>query len=174
MVSWNNIISETPVRRKVFISYYHGGDQRYYEDFSNSFGKSYEVFSDRSLDRARDSGDPEYIIRYIRENHLSGSSTLIVLCGLQTAYRKYVDWEIAAGLRREMALVGIKLPSLPVVNDASSKPARLQDNIDSGYAEWIWWENAQDVNALRGCIERANGRRKALIQNFRPRMVRNG
>ena len=90
--------SATPasVKRRIFVSYHHGQDQTYYNAFSNIFGSELAVFSDRSLDRARDSDDPEYIMRYIRENHLTGASTLIVLCGTQTPYRRFVDWEIRA------------------------------------------------------------------------------
>ena len=65
---------------------------------------------DIALARAVDSDDPEYIMRYIRENHLSGASTMIVLCGAGTRWRKYVDWEIRAGLAQQMSLIGVKLP----------------------------------------------------------------
>lgn len=121
-------------KRRVFVSYHHALDQAYQDAFCRSFGTGLEVFTDRSLDRARDSDDPEYIMRYIRENHLTGSSTLIVLCGVEAPRRKFVDWEISAGLRQRMALLGVRLPTLPVVGNACAKPARLQDNIVSGYA----------------------------------------
>ena len=98
------------IKRRVFVSYHHGGDQLYYDAFCSHFCGSLNVFADRSLDRARDSDDPEYIMRYIRENHLSGASTMIVLCGAGTRWRKYVDWEIRAGLAQQMSLIGVKLP----------------------------------------------------------------
>ena len=163
------------VRRRVFVSYHHGRDQRYYDAFSNLFGQTLQVFADRSLDRARDSNDPDYIMRYIRENHLTGASTLIVLCGLETPQRKFVDWEIAAGLRQGMALIGVKLPSLQVVDDGCAKPARLQDNIDSGYAVWTWWDSlTESVGSLTRLIEATNERPKDRIDNSRPRRSRNG
>ena len=165
----------TGTKRKVFVSYHHGGDQIYYDNFCARFSTAYSVFNDRSLDRARDSNDPEYIMRYIRENHLSGASTLIVLCGVQTRWRKYVDWEILAGLNQEMSLIGVKLPSLAVIGGGCNKPDRLQDNIDSGYALWTTWETINnDLRQLTSLIETANGRPKRLIDNSRARRVRNG
>lgn len=162
-------------KRKVFVSYHHGNDQAYYDAFSQHFGSTFDVLSDRSLDRARNSDNPDYIMRYIRENHLTGASTLIVLCGLQTQYRKYVDWEIHAGLNQSMALLGVKLPPLQVVGNGCAKPDRLQDNITSGYASWVWWENfVQSLEAVTQWIEDANGRAKRLIENGRARRMRNG
>lgn len=164
-----------PVKRKVFVSYHHGNDQWYYDEFCRAFYGTYEVITDRSLDRARDSNDPDYIMRYIRENHLSGSSTLIVLCGLQTPYRKFVDWEISAGLRQQMALVGVKLPAVQVIDDGCSKPDRLQDNLKTGYAVWRWWESiTANVENLTAAIEEANAKPKSLIDNSRSRRLRNG
>lgn len=162
------------VKRKVFVSYHHGGDQWYYDTFSSVFHDGYDVISDRSLERARDSNDPGYILRYIRENHITGSSTIIVLCGAETWRRKYVDWEIHAALAQQTSLLGIKLPSLQVVNDGCSKPDRLQDNIDSGYAKWVWWEHIISSPAtLLEYIEKANSADRRLIVNTRDRMYRN-
>ncbi|HJP69554.1 MAG TPA: TIR domain-containing protein [Sphingomicrobium sp.] len=164
-----------PPKRKVFVSYHHGGDQGYCDDFCSRFSTGLNIFSDRTLDRARDSEDPEYIMRYIRENHLTGASTLIVLCGLQTRWRKYVDWEIGAGLRQEMSLVAIKLPTAPLIGGLWHKPDRLQDNVDSGYALLSRWETIVSApGQLTTLIEAANARPKRLIENSRPRRLRNG
>jgi len=174
-LSGYGISVQPKVKRKTFVSYHHGGDQWYYDRFSSVFHDRYEVISDRSLDRARDSNDPEYILRYIRERHITGSSTVIVLCGLETPKRKYVDWEIEAALRQETALVGIKLPSVPIVGAGCNKPARLQDNIDSGYAKWDLWEKIiESPDRLLQLIEDANNSSKRLIRNSRARMRKNG
>jgi hypothetical protein len=160
-------------KRKVFISYHHGGDQGYYNALSEHLASRLDLVTDRSLERARDSDDPAYIMRYIRENHLAGASTLIVLCGAQTPVRKYVDWEILAGLGQRMALVGVGLPTIKWFdNGGTDKPPRLQDNIDSKYAAWQMWSDfLADPVSL---IEDANGRSKNLIVNSRQRRVRNG
>lgn len=164
-------------RRKVFISYHHAGDQDYYDFFSRTFGAQYDVFYDNSLDRARDSQDEGYILRYIRENHLTGSSCLIVLCGADTWGRKYVDWEIKAALDQTMGVLAILLPTLkPFVVDGPIKvPARLDDNLESNYALIKHWntatKTAQDLSDL---IEESLKRPKAWIDNTRPRRQRNG
>ncbi len=83
--------------------------------------------------------------------------------------------EIAATLDKEHGLIGVKLPTLSVVNDGCAKPDRLQDNINSGYAVWAWWENITATPAvLSSLIEQANAKSKILILNSRARRVRNG
>ena len=162
-------------RRRVFVSYHHGGDQDAYDQFSRRLDDIYDVIHDSSLDRRIDSNNPEYVIRRIREDYIRGSSCTLVLCGLQTPYRKFVDWEIDATLQQHGGLIGIRLPSLPIVNDGSEKPPRLQDNIDSGYALWTWLDGIfNDPQSLSDLIEQANARSVGLIRNSRPRRLRNG
>ena len=48
-----------PVRRKVFVSYHHGGDQAYYDAFSSTFHDQYDAITDNSLEREIDSSSPE-------------------------------------------------------------------------------------------------------------------
>jgi hypothetical protein len=165
-----------PPRRKVFVSYHHGGDQAYYDRFSADFHDGYEAITDNSLERRVDSGDVDYVMRRIRETNLAGSSTIIVLCGSETPKRKYVDWELYAALNQKMAVLGIGLPTLQVYpNGGTDKPARLQDNITNGYGEWTnWREIAGNPVQLTAAIERANARAKSLIDNSRARMARNG
>jgi hypothetical protein len=162
-------------KRKVFVSYHHGGDQHYYDQFARHFAATYEAVKDNSLDRQIQSDDVDYVMRQIRENYVSGSSCTIVLCGQMTPFRKYVDWEIDATLQRQHALIGVKLPALPIVNGGCAKPARLQDNIDSGYVVWTWWEHiASNAALLPELIEKANGKPNHLIRNNRERRLRNG
>ena len=157
-------------KRRVFVSYHHDNDESYYDLFAVWFASISDVVTDRSLDRRVDTDDPEYTMRRIREGHLRGSSCTIVLCGLQTYQRKYVDWEICASLNQEAGLLGVLLPKpwqTPI-------PARLYDNVASGYAVLVPWSNlvASPYN-LRLLLENALARRKALIVNSRPTMRRN-
>ncbi len=163
-------------RRRVFVSYHHGNDQPYYDEFSRVFHDDYELITDRSLARRIDSADVNYVMRRIREEHLSGSSCTIVLCGAETPRRKYVDWEIMASLDQRMGLVAIGLPTIEAfTNGGTAKPLRLQDNIDSGYAEWINWATlAARPAALAESIESAVAKSGRLIVNTRERMHRNG
>jgi len=105
----NNVLSNLGrlVRRRVFVSYHHDGDQHYYEEFARIFAGSLEIFHDASLERAYDSGDHEYIRWSIRQNNITGSSCTIVLCGARTHERKYVDWEIKATLDKFRGLIGV-------------------------------------------------------------------
>ena len=41
-------------KRKVFVSYDHGGDRAYYESFMNTFSDRYDVIHDNSVERAID------------------------------------------------------------------------------------------------------------------------
>ena len=93
-----------------------------------------------------------------------------------TRWRKYVDWEIKATLDKAHGLIGINLPHNPRYGNGNvHKPDRLQDNIDTGYALWISWEDlAAGPDYLRQCIEYANARDKRFIVNTRPLRERNG
>ena len=163
------------VRREVFVSYHHGGDQEYYNALSKNMHDRLQLLTDNSLERQIDSGDHNYIMRRIRERYLHGSSCTIVLCGENTWKRKYVAWAINASLTQNMGLVGVRLPTLSILaNGGTVKPARLQDNIDSGYAVWVSWDDiVTNSNALTDAIERANAMSKQMINNSRARQGRN-
>lgn len=163
-------------RRSIFISYYHGGHQAYYNEFSRIFSQSYGIVRDNSLDRIIDSDVTGYVRQTIREDYITGTSCTLVLCGNITPFRKYVDWEIKATLDKQHGLIGVKLPELAIVNNGCLKPTRLQDNIDSGYAVWTHWENLIIGGAatLKGVIEASIGKSKELIDNSRTMMKRNG
>lgn len=162
-------------RRSVFVSYHHGGDQPYYDAFSRTFHDTYETVRDNSLERAIDSDNVDYVRRQIREKYITGTSCTFVLVGARTCGRKYVDWEIEASLDKYHGLIGVQLPTLPV--DAQGKvqvPERLSDNINSGYALWISWDQlTTSVQACSNYIETANGRNRSLIDNSRARRLRN-
>ncbi|HWR15634.1 MAG TPA: TIR domain-containing protein [Terriglobales bacterium] len=114
----------------------------------------------------------------IRDNNISGTSCTIVLCGAHTHGRKYVDWELKGTLDKEHGLIGVQLPSVARATDGKSiVPTRLHNNIVSGYALWITWDQLMGgANALKGYIEDAldTARRpKRLIVNGRDMMRRN-
>lgn len=164
---------QIPTKRKVFISYHHGNDQDWFDYFSGKFGEEYEIFFDQSLDGRIRSNDTEYVNRRIREDFIVGSSITIVLCGVETWKRKYVDWEIYSTLYHEHALLGIALPRHFIRDGLIIVPDRLHDNIESGYAHWISWE--EDPVALKREIEVAISRsqNKLLLRNDREKLGRN-
>ena len=167
---------ETPVKRKVFISYHHGGDQAYYDAFSSHFDDRYDIIYDNSLDRVIDSENTAYVMQRIKDNFITGSSCTIVLIGADTHKRKYIDWEIEATLDARHGLVGIRLPTAPqTTNGGILVPDRFLDNYQSGYAVWSSWDALDNGTAdLAALIEQANARDKNLIRNGRARRLRNG
>jgi hypothetical protein len=111
-------------------------------------------------------------MRRIREEYLTGTSCTVVLCGKETPWRKFVDWEIKATLDKQHGLVGVGFPDNPVTNGKVRVPDRFLDNYQSGYAVWLSWEqlflNQQpNVAVLRRAIENANAKSKDLIENGR-------
>tara|TARA_R110001583_G_scaffold195353_1_gene372134 strand:- start:17602 stop:18126 length:525 start_codon:yes stop_codon:yes gene_type:complete len=164
------------IRRKIFVSYHHGGDRFYYERLIALFDDTYEVIQDNSVERSIQSNDTDYVIRAIRERYITGSSCTLVLCGKDTPQRKFVDWEIKATLDKSHGLIGVNLPSNPkTINGKYAVPDRLFDNLNSGYAFFATWaELTASHDSLRRHIELANGTSKSLIDNNRRLRSRNG
>lgn len=167
---------QNPVKRSVFLSYHHGGDQQYYNAFSRAFDATYDVIFDNSLERQIDSDNINYVIQRIRDSFVTGSSCTIVLCGAETPWRKYVDWEIKATLDKGHGLIGVNLPTnYRHQNGHVTVPARLYDNIQSGYAVWTNWAAfIASIEAVRANIEVAIATPVASIVNNREMMSRNG
>jgi hypothetical protein len=106
-------------------------------------------------------------MRRIRENFITGSSCTVVLVGINTWGRKYVDWEIAATLERQHGLIGIRLPS------AYRDPARLHDNIITDFAFSLTWDYViSSPSQLPQVVALANSRSTTLIANTRDRLAR--
>lgn len=167
-------------KHKVFISFYHNDDERYKKEIEDLFGD--RMISKSVQDGEYDSDDSgEYVKRLIRENKISDSSVVVVLCGPNTWKRKHVDWEIYAGLRESVngtsGLVGIFLPSFPVnagYYDCSFLPDRLHDNYKSGFAKLYSWSKFK--GEFDRIIQEAFDNRKKLadkVDNSRQQMKRN-
>ena len=164
-----------PVKHKVFISYHHGGDQPYYDAFSETFDDQYDAITDNSLERKIDRDDTKYVIRRIRENFITGSSCTIVLVGADTPKRKYIDWEVKATLDKQHGLIGVQLPTITVnQNNTVNIPPRLNDNIKSGYVRWLTWSQiTTSADYLEQFIATAKAASADLIDNTREQMSRN-
>jgi hypothetical protein len=159
------------VKRSIFVSYHHGGDRVYYDAFARLFADTYQMVQDNSVEREIDSDNSEYVIQKIRDEHITGSSCTVVLCGADTPNRKFVDWEIKATLSKEHGLIAVQLPS----NSNFNVPARLMDNVSSGYAVWTNWQHlAANPKWLSNLVEQANAKSKLLIRNQRELRTRNG
>lgn len=171
----NGLRIQAAVKHKVFVSYHHDGDQAHYDAFSRTFHDTHETIHDNSLDRAFDSADTDYVMRRIREKHITGTSCTIVLIGEKTHGRKYVDWEINATLEKQHGLIGVYLPSAP--RDSANRiivPSRLHANIQSGFALFLSWnELTASVAHLQQHIADAKSRKVSLIDNTCERRFRN-
>jgi hypothetical protein len=165
-----------PIRRRVFISYHHAHDQRYYDALSRTLHDQMDLIFDNSLDRQIDSDDTNYVIQRIRDNFISGTSCTLVLCGPETYQRKYVDWEIKATLDKYHGLIAIRLPE--VATDSQGRaiiPERLVPNYNSGYMLWkTWSEFMANPSLITSWIEDAVGRDKSKIVNAQAIKTRNG
>ena len=163
-----------PTRRKVFVSYHHGGDQTYYEQFSHFFHDECEAIRDNSLERLIQSDDTENVMRQIREQYITGTSCTIVLIGAQSHERKYLDWEIKATLDKCHGLIGIVLPT-HIENPVGEiiVPDRFLDNHKTGYAVWTHW-NGLTAEGLTQLIDTAIVKPQSQIDNSRPMRQRNG
>ena len=167
-------------KHKVFTSYYHFEDQNYKDYIDRNFGN--RIINKSVMDGEYDPDNSDlYIKRLIREDKISDSSVVVVLVGPNTRKRKHVDWEIYAGLRANTngnsGLVGVLLPEFPLSNNKylyADLPARLADNVKSGYADVYTW--GCFVQSFDSIIESAfNNRisRKNMIDNSRAQMQRN-
>ncbi|WP_112196666.1 TIR domain-containing protein [Pseudomonas sp. LG1E9] len=168
---------EKPMKHRIFLSYHHSFDQGYYDAFSKHFHDTLEAIHDKSLDKEIDSDNVDYVMRKIRDEYLTGTSSTIVLIGAETYTRKYIDWEIKATLDKEHALVGVYLPTAKRSADGSKiiVPGRLYDNVASGFASLVSWETiTASANALDDCIKAAKAKSKSLIDNSREKKLKNG
>lgn len=161
-------------RRKVFVSYHHGGDQAYYDEFSRFFHDQYEAVFDNSLERRVDSDDARYVMQRIRDSCVTGTSCTVVLIGAQTHERKYVDWEIKATLDKQHGLIGIVLPNHQKTIDGKIVvPDRFHRNISTGYAAFEHWNNLT-AQRLIEMVDAAANQPKSLIDNSMEMKQRNG
>lgn len=165
---------ELPKKPRLFISYHHKNDQRWYDRFSKIFAGTYDLFSDTSIDRKIDSDDPDYQSRKIREDHITGSSITVLLLGAETWKRKHVDWEIHSTLEKEHALLGLILPTR-VANSAGDVivPGRFHDNFQSGFAHMVTWSENPAAVAAAIAAAKLKARNTHLIRNSRAQFLFN-
>ncbi len=160
-------------KSKVFVSYHHERDQAYYDRFTTVFADGYDIITDTSIERKIGSEDVSYQQQVIREEHITGSSMTVVLCGPETWKRRWIDWEIHMTLNKEHALLGIALPT--AIRNSLNQiivPDRLYANINSAFAHWIQW--TEDPQELKSAIETTRGKARTAvnIRNSEPRMQR--
>lgn len=171
-------------RHKVFVSYHHDNDENYKKIFNLKFGNRHDILvrSSVELGDLDPENSTETIRRRIRDEYLADSSVTLVLVGTDTWRRKHVDWEIYSSLRDtpnnpRSGLLGILLPSYRNVHgwgtpNPSTLPARLADNVESGFASLHDW--SEDPDDVQGWIHAAYLRKaRTLPINSRQMFGRN-
>ena len=132
--------------RNCFLSYHHESDQKYLIKLRNHI--SGVRISDYSLKDDIGHLTDDTIYKKVRDK-MRNCSVTVVLVGELTGHRKWIDWEIWASLRayshadpllsfKPNGLLAIFLPT-----STHSIPRRLEDNIKSGYAVSMKWENLE-------------------------------
>lgn len=165
------------VRHKVFISYHHA-DQKEVDDFIKTFDHQRDVFiaravgSDETMEALIESDDDDYVMRRIREKHLSDSTVTLVFIGMETWTRKFVDWELAASLHQGSS-AGKPNGVLAILSPKLTKailPDRFVDNWAPGYAKYYPYpkNRTQLVNWIDEAFEaRESEEKRASVKNGR-------
>ncbi len=171
-------------KHKLFIAYYHKDDEVRKFLFELKFGS---LFISKSVHPGDIDSDlsTEYIKALIQDDYISDASVVMVIIGPKTRCRKHVDWEISAGLNKKVGgysgLFGALVPGFPLDLYGQYRyddiPARLADNVKSGYANVYTWDQLTASDAsVKNVIQTAFDARVAKslqIQNWRIQMTYN-
>ena len=132
--------------RNIFLSF-HQSDEIEANVWCRRFGDYFNEIRTLGLHEHGDeyaehikSGDNDYVMRWIREDKIAGTSCTVVLIGKCTWARRYVDWEIAATLRNftdsaRGGLIGVQLPSAQDHGWATLPPRLALNNTNEGGTE---------------------------------------
>lgn len=102
---------------KTFVSYHHERDQEYKEAFV-AWAEDAGLIENRSVEvgHIEETLPPQTIRRVIRDRYLMDSDVTILLCGLETRFRKHIDWELKSSMidgsvNRQSGILVIDLPT---------------------------------------------------------------
>lgn len=127
---------------RVFVSYHHANDQAY-KDKLVRWAEENGIFIDWSVDTGDISDDltDQQIREIIRDEYLRESTVTIVLVGIETKYRKHVDWEIYSSMydgkvNKKSGIIIINLPTINCTYCDSSHSGE-KENVFPEYPYWI-------------------------------------
>jgi hypothetical protein len=126
---------------KAFITF-HPNDREHAASFAEQFADVITVKLGGVTEKddfIKDTNEASFIEREIRDRYLTNTSVTIMLAGKCTWSQRFVDWEIAASLRKDAergrsALLGIRLAYMATSSSPVTVPERFQDNLKLGYA----------------------------------------
>lgn len=150
---------------KTFISYHHGNDQWAKDHLigMNAWNAAFEDGSVNSGDIDDTYMNDEEIRVRVRDEYLRDTTVTMVLVGLETRYRKHVDWELYSSMR-DSALnpkSGIVLVPLPITGITDMTAAHGAEEIKALYPDVANW----------GSLNR--GEYEARYPSFSTRMIDN-
>lgn len=145
-------------KHKIFISYHHANDQEYKEALIKA-NEQYDLFIDASVDTGDidDNLDDESIRQKIRDEYLKDSTVTIVLVGLQTKYRKHVDWEIYSSMyngkvNKQSGILVINLPSTGCSNFTAAHGEDEKKKIYPTTTSWTTTKSRAEYEKRYPCI----------------------
>ncbi|MGB3179833.1 MAG: TIR domain-containing protein [Cyclobacteriaceae bacterium] len=161
-------------KHKIFISFHHNNENDkdgglYRNAFESLIGDEITGIETNAIHEGDINPDlPEAEIKdRICNNFIKDTHVTVVLIGPATFCRKYIDWEISASLRTRpdgypSGLLGIILPEHPEYLkekvDPATIPARLTDNLTTGFATLCHW--TLSVHRMVRLIQEAAHKRK--------------
>ena len=145
------------MKHKVFISYHHANDQ-YYKEKLLEFNEKHKIFIDMSVDTGDIDDDlPDETIRTkIRDEYLRDSTVTILLVGIQTKYRKHIDWEIYSSMyngkiNKKSGILVIQLPTVEP-NYITSPCKKEKQIIYKDITSWISIDNRKEYERRYPCL----------------------
>lgn len=146
-------------RHKVFISYYNEDDKEYknhlikMNELNKNTWKEQSIFEECSFheDEIDDTGlTDNQIRRIIRDKYIKDATVFILLCGQNTKYIDYLDWEIFIAMcdsknNRQLGLLVINLPTIKqsVRSGSDDEKPLLSDN-----ANWYSCPNRTEFEKI--------------------------
>ncbi len=130
------------MEHRVFISYHHANDQEYKEKLVR-LAEENDIFIDCSVDTGDipDNLTDQQIREKIRDEYLRDSSVTILLVGIETKYRKHIDWELYSSMHdgKVNKKSGILVVNLPSTNCSQCRAAHSgeHDNVFPEITSWI-------------------------------------
>ncbi|CAN5702604.1 TIR domain-containing protein [soil metagenome] len=135
--------------RRVFFSFHYQNDIWRVNQVRNSHvveGCAAAGFQDASLwEEARRRGDAA--VKRLIDQGLEGTTVTAVLIGEQTAYRRYVDYEIDRSLARGNGLIGVRIHNLRDQYGRSSLSGPVPQRLVAFGAPVYTWSDARSFGA---------------------------
>jgi len=133
--------------KNLFFSYYYRNSTEYDRLNEMLEDRGYFDYSNSSLDEESNAENEDYIKTKIRSK-INWAGTIVVLIGLGTYTRKYVNYEIEYARKKEKRIVGVYLWG----ESQSKLPAELRKAHNEDYDDLalVRWNSDSIVDAIRG------------------------